>query len=503
MRLLELREFDVERRALVPRFSTDGASARFAPAARREPAGDELERWLAFCQAGRIEVHAAPSRSGLGALLHARGASAPVVCGPLRGDAQPLGVALFELDGARAPDAAELACAAALLEPLATALQNATRERAQHALRETAEADRRSLLARLGRTEIAETIVGTEGGLREVMERLALVAASDLPVLLLGETGSGKEIAARAIHGRSPRRERPFLRVNCGAIPAQLIDSELFGHERGSFTGATGSRAGWFERADTGTLFLDEIGELPLEAQVRLLRVLQDGTFERVGGQQGLRVDVRIVAATHRDLAAMVEREQFRRDLWYRIAVFPVHLPPLRERPEDLPALATHFALKAARRLGIAPQSPTREDLDLLAGYDWPGNIRELASVMERAVLLGGGARLAIGPALGVGGGEPRRASEVQRAPRRDAEQPAQHGAPPHFPHEARGAAPPLARSGPPSRRELEDALRRSLGRVEGPFGAAAALGLNPNTLRSRLARLGVDASAYRKRARR
>src|SRR5712691_1076091 len=246
-----------------------------------------------------------------------------------------------------------------LLEPLAVALENDRRLRELSALREAAEADKQSLLRRLGRTELADTIVGANGRLRPVMERVELVSHSDVPVLLLGETGSGKEVIARAIHARSARAAGPFIRVNCGAIPPDLIDSELFGHEKGSFTGAADTRKGWFERADAGTLFLDEIGELPLPAQVRLLRVLQDGIIERVGGQQPIRVDVRIVAATHRDLAAMVKAGTFREDLWYRINIFPILLPPLRDRAEDIPELARHFAQRAANRFGLAYVKPT------------------------------------------------------------------------------------------------------------------------------------------------
>ena len=191
------------------------------------------------------------------------------------------------------------------------------------------------------------------------MERVELVSKSDVPVLIFGETGSGKEVVARAIHNRSPRAKRPFIRVNCGAIPHELIDSQLFGHEKGAFTGATETRQGWFERADGGTLLLDELGELPLAAQVRLLRILQDGWLDRVGGQRPISVDVRIVAATHRDLPAMVAAGQFREDLWYRLAVFPIVLPPLRERREDIPELARHFAQRAATRFGLYPAEPT------------------------------------------------------------------------------------------------------------------------------------------------
>src|SRR4029078_13148661 len=202
------------------------------------------------------------------------------------------------------------------------------------ALREASEAERQRVWRRLGRNATGETIVGDSERLAHVMQRVDLVSRSEVPVLILGETGTGKELVARATHNRSERHDGPFLRVNCGAIPRELIDSQLFGHERGSFTGASETRQGWFERADMGTLFLDEIGELPLDAQVRFLRVLQDGFVERVGGPKPIRVNVRVVAATHRDLAAMVREGTFREDLWYRIAVFPILLPPLRERIE-------------------------------------------------------------------------------------------------------------------------------------------------------------------------
>ena len=233
-----------------------------------------------------------------------------------------------------------------LLEPLAVAVRNDRYVRELSTRREAAEADRESLLARLGRQDLTDTLVGAESGLKEVMRRVDLVARADTPVLILGETGSGKEVVARAIHNRSRRAAGPFVRVNCGAIPPELIDSELFGHERGSFTGATSLRKGWFERADGGTLFLDEVGELSPGAQVRLLRILQDGSFQRVGGQRLLHVDVRVVAATHRELQAMVTQQRFREDLLYRINVFPIHLPALRERVQDIPAMATHFALR-------------------------------------------------------------------------------------------------------------------------------------------------------------
>jgi transcriptional regulator with GAF, ATPase, and Fis domain len=398
---------------------------------------------------------------------------------------EPRLTALLLLAGLREPALpAARGCIVALAEPLASALRHHVRERDAAALHEAAEADRRSLLNRLGRKDIAEAIVGADSGLRDVMERVAQVARSDAPVLLLGETGSGKEVVARAIHRQSPRAEAPFIRVNCGAIPGELVDSELFGHERGSFTGALAQRRGWFERADGGTLFLDEVADLPLQAQVRLLRVLQDGLVLRVGGEQSIAVNVRVVAATHQDLRAMIRDGRFREDLWYRLAVFPIELPSLRERLGDVPSLAVHFAQRAAGKLGLAPCMPTEEDIRLLCGYDWPGNIRELSSVIERAAILGNGRQLEVAKALGVA------------APAASALRP--------MPAPARIVEP---RSGPAptstfddqARTIIEAALRRSLGRVDGPFGAAQALGLNPQTLRSRMKKLGIDARSLRK----
>ncbi|HTO07991.1 MAG TPA: sigma 54-interacting transcriptional regulator [Myxococcota bacterium] len=402
-----------------------------------------------------------------------------VLVSPLLREDEPAGVLVLVARAARHFDREHEEIARALVEPFSVALENDRRVAELEGLRQAAEADKRSLLTRLGREDLSENIVGADSGLRASMERIELAAPSDVPVLLLGETGSGKEVAARAIHSRSARASGPFLRVNCGAIPAGLIDSELFGHERGSFTGASALRKGWFERADRGTLFLDEIGELPLAAQVRLLRILQDGSFERVGGTRPLHADVRIVAATHRDLHQMVSEGRFREDLWYRLAVFVVHLPPLRERPEDIAALATHFALRAATRFGLPALSPTRDDVSLLAAYAWPGNIRELGAVMDRAVLLGQGRALEVAQALG---------PAAARAP----------GAPEPAP--APAAAEPAARLDDAMVRHIEAALGRTFGRIEGPFGAARALGINPHTLRARMRKLGIDWRRFRAR---
>jgi transcriptional regulator with GAF, ATPase, and Fis domain len=266
------------------------------------------------------------------------------------------------------------------------------------------------------------------------------------------------------------------LRVNCGAIPPELVDSELFGHERGSFTGATALRRGWFERADGGTLFLDEVGDLPLHAQTRLLRVVQDGVFERVGGERPIRVDVRIVAATHRDLESMVAKGAFREDLFYRISVFVIRLPPLRERLSDLPALAAHFADRAGKRYGAGGLEVTPSDLALLSRYAWPGNIRELAAVIERAAVLGGGKRLELARALG------------STLPRRPA---AVHAS-------ATGREHTISSLDEALRVHIDRALQECGGRVEGAHGAARVLGVNPNTLRSKMRKLGISPRRHR-----
>lgn len=334
---------------------------------------------------------------------------------------------------------------------------------------------------KLDSTETKQVVVGSNRGLKAVMERVQQVARADAPVLILGETGSGKEVIARAIHAGSRRARGPFHRVNCGAIPPELIDSELFGHERGAFTGATGRRLGWFERADTGTLLLDEIGELTPPAQVRLLRVLQDHAFDRVGGHKAIHVDVRIIAATHRDLPSMVAERKFREDLWYRLAVFPIRLPALRERPEDIAAFAEHLAAKACGRYGTLPIRPTESDLALLRAYDWPGNVREMSAVMDRAVILGAGKRLDIAKALGLLPSVP----QVARAARLETSVETTAGS--DFP------TLDFVIDG-----HIRLALERSGGRVEGPRGAAALLGINPHTLRARMRKLEIDWSAYR-----
>ena len=401
---------------------------------------------------------------------------------PLVRDREPLGVLLLLARPPRRFDETHQQVAQSLVEPVAVAVAQDAQYHELARLREAVEAENRALLSRLERDSVSDAIVGSDMGLKPVLERIGQVAPTDVPVLILGETGSGKEVLARAIHARSRRAAAPIVRVNCGALAPGLIDSELFGHERGSFTGALNVRKGWFERADGGTLFLDEIGELPLDAQVRLLRILQDGTFDRVGGQKSLKVDVRIVAATHRDLQAMVAQGTFREDLWYRISVFPIDLPPLRERPEDIAPLATHFASRAARRLGTGPLMLSREDIDLLTSYPWPGNVRELATVIERAAILGEGHSLRVQTALGPA------VTRTGRMTTRDWAARATTVA----------AVADSMTLDDAIRSHIVQALRATHGRIEGPFGAATRLGVNPHTLRARMRKLGIRWATFR-----
>ncbi len=475
VRELDLARLAIETAAAAPRGDTPSAART-----RGELGAGELDTILAWCRSTAVE-------GGPASVMYQRipgllpdGLAGEVLAGPLSVRGEPLGVLLLIAAPGESFDREHEDVARSLLEPLSAALENDRRLRSLTVVREAAQADRAALLSRLGRNELAEQpIVGGESGLAPVMERVALVAGLDVPVLVIGETGSGKEVVARAIHTRSRRAAGPFLRVNCGAIPPGLIDSELFGHERGSFTGALAERRGWFERADRGTLFLDEIGELPLEAQVRLLRVLQDHTLERVGGHRPITVDVRIVAATHRDLRALIAEERFREDLWYRLAVFPIDLPPLRDRVEDVPALANHFALRAATRFGTPPRIPSQADLELLVAYPWPGNVRELIAVIERAVILGDGASLEVAKALGVAPGAP--ASTPSRAPGVMTVQ------------EEKFATLDQAVA-----RHIEAALARTRGKIEGRGGAAELLGVNPHTLRARMRKLGVNWRRFR-----
>jgi Nif-specific regulatory protein len=331
-----------------------------------------------------------------------------------------------------------------------------------------------------------EEIVGSSPALLAVLQLVERAAPTDATVLILGETGTGKELIARAIHDRSARKDRPLVKVNCGAISAGLVESELFGHVKGAFTGALDKRTGRFELADGGTLFLDEVGELPSETQVKLLRVLQEGEFEPVGSSRTVKVDVRIIAATNRNLEDEVKAGRFRADLFYRLNVLPLHNPPLRQRKEDIPQLAMFFLSRFSRQFGRTLDGIAQETIELMMNYHWPGNIRELQNLIERGVVLSNGAALTIDRRLlpSAQTGQP-----MPEAQPLVVAQAAAH-------HSEQHAAPPLA-----SPTSLEDLERQHILKVlsqtnwviEGDKGAARMLNLHPNTLRSRLKKMGIQ----------
>lgn len=310
-------------------------------------------------------------------------------------------------------------------------------------------------------------VVGSETGLKKVMEQIARVAHTDAPVLLTGETGVGKDVAAFAVQQRSRRRDGPFVRVNCGAIPDTLLDNELFGHERGAFTGAQVQYKGRFERAHGGTIFLDEVGELTPGAQVKLLRVLQNGEIERIGGSRTIKVDARVIAATNRDLQKMVQDGEFRQDLFFRLNVFPIAIPPLRERREDIPLIVDYLIRKTARRMNIAVPKLAPGEIHLLVDYDWPGNVREVANIIERAII-----RNPLGPLVPV--------VEVGSVSGKI----------------INSFFPPCSEMPLPLDEVLSyyftSVLAYSKGKINGPDGAAKLLGVNPHTIRSRMDKLGV-----------
>ena len=315
-----------------------------------------------------------------------------------------------------------------------------------------------------------EEILGSSPGLLRLLSRVESAAPTDANILIYGETGTGKELIARAIHSRSARRESPLVKVNCGAIPAGLVESELFGHVKGAFTSASGSRVGRFELANGGTLFLDEVGELPLETQVKLLRVLQEQEFEPVGSNRTIKIDVRILAATNRNLEEMVQAGTFRSDLYYRLNVIPLHVPALRERRSDIPVLVTSFLEQYAKRMGKAIRAASQETMKLLQDYAWPGNIRELQNVIERGIVLSKGSILKLGPdMLPVEGSDRALEPEPSLAP---------------------GGMLSLREA---QRRHILNALETTGWRISGPRGAGATLGVHPNTLQSLMKRLGIE----------
>jgi transcriptional regulator with GAF, ATPase, and Fis domain len=317
-----------------------------------------------------------------------------------------------------------------------------------------------------------EEIVGHSTALRAVLRKVKQVAPVETTVLLTGETGTGKELIARAIHALSPRKDRPMIKVNCGAIPQGMVESELFGHERGAFTGALQRRIGRFELADKGTLFMDEVGELPLDTQVKLLRVLQEQEFERLGGVTPISVDVRLVAATNRDLETEISESRFRSDLYYRLNVFPIRVPPLRERPEDIPQLVRHFLTHFQRKLAKPLRGVTPAGMRHLTEYAWPGNIRELQNVLERACVLARGPIVDVDAALGV----------TDRA----------------VPEAVPLVDDRIVTLDEHERMQIRRALDETGGKIHGPGGAADLLGINASTLRSRMEKHGMKGGAAR-----
>ena len=396
--------------------------------------------------------------------LAAVGVRAYVAC-PLKVLGKPAGVAIFCFGAPVALTHDQLAVLSEVSRPLGVAVANALANEEIRQLREQLEAENISLRTQLDQAPWFEGIVGDSQPLRRALDAVEHVSATGATVLITGETGTGKELIARALHRRSPRAHGPLVMVNCSAVPETLLASELFGHERGAFTGAVGRRKGRFEQSHGGTLFLDEIGEMPLGTQVLLLRVLQEREFERLGGGEILRVDVRIVAATNRDLGQQVRAGLFRDDLYYRLNVFPIRMPTLRERREDIPLLVAHFAGKHGMRFGRPITRIERRTLKLLEAYDWPGNVRELENVIERAVILSRSGTLRVnrdalpGPALKTNMEAQLEASE---------------------------------------REMIESALQASTGRVAGSNGAAKRLGMAPSTLDFRIKRLGIDKFRFR-----
>ena len=307
-----------------------------------------------------------------------------------------------------------------------------------------------------------EEILSQDAGFKAALSHVEQAAPTDATILILGETGTGKELIARAIHNLSPRKNRPLVKVNCAALPANLIESELFGHEKGSFTGAIAQKIGRFELAHNGTIFLDEIGELPLDLQVKLLRVLQEGEFDRLGSAETIRVDVRVIAATNRDLGKEVREGAFREDLFYRLNVFPVHVPPLRDRKDDIPILVEHFLRRYCKKTGRVIDVIPQKTMDTLQAYHWPGNVRELENIIERAVILSRGKRLELGDWFAAEPDIP--ASDAEIATLEELE-----------------------------RNHILHVLKLTRWRVSGPKGAAKILDINPQTLVSRMKKLGIE----------
>jgi formate hydrogenlyase transcriptional activator len=404
-----------------------------------------------------------------------------ICCVPLTTHSRTFGTINFASRNAEAFSTPDVELLQQVSSQVAIALENALAFKEIDALKDKLAVEKLYLEEEI-RTEFSfDEIIGESPALRRTLAQVELAAPAGTTVLILGETGTGKEIIARAIHNLSPRRERTFVKVNCASIPAGLLESELFGHERGAFTGAVTQKIGRFEFADRGTLFLDEVGDLPLELQPKLLRVLQEHEFERLGGNRTIRVDVRVVAATNIDLAQLVAEKKFRSDLYYRLNVFPIHVPPLRERPEDVPLLVRYFVQKFSRRQNKTVEYIPSPVMDALVNYPWPGNVRELENLIERAVLLSPGKELRVPVA---------ELKEVSTA--------AVFAAPIDVASPAAPSSSPAGPSGLPrtldeaQRQHILQVLRQTQWRIAGPRGAAAILGIKRTTLQARMRKLGI-----------
>jgi formate hydrogenlyase transcriptional activator len=444
-----------------------------------EPTADEKANVVAVFQSGQgvilsreeLEAESLPAHIGIHSLAHV----------PLKGRSGIVGVLTLgtRREGAFSPD--DVAFLTQIAHQVALAIENAMAFGEVSELKNKLAQEKLYLEDEI-RSELKfEEIVGKSEALRRVLQQVETVAPTDSTVLIYGETGTGKELVARALHNLSARHANGFVKLNCAAIPTGLLESELFGHERGAFTGAISQRVGRFELANHGTMFLDEIGEVPLELQPKLLRVLQEREFERLGSTRTLRTDARLIAATNRDLEAMVREQRFRSDLYYRLNVFPVRVPALRERPEDIPLLVRHFVQQFSRRLSKAIDTIPSETMTALIRYPWPGNIRELQNVIERAVIL------TTGPVLRVPSEDLVSANSLPMAQPSDIQPPA--------------AAPTSANRNmrtmldDTERHQILAALEQTNWTVAGPNGAAARLGMKRSTLQSRMQKLGIRIS--------
>jgi formate hydrogenlyase transcriptional activator len=406
-------------------------------------------RWPHFLE--RVKPYGVQSSSGL----------------PLTTARRRLGTLVFACKQPSAYDPADVCFLQLVANQVAVAVENALAFQEIEALKDQLAKEKAYLEEEVRTEHDFGEIVGESAALRRVLKKVETVAPTDSTVLIYGETGTGKELIARALHERSPRRGRTFVKLNCAAIPTGLLESELFGHEKGAFTGAISQKVGRFELAHRGTMFLDEVGDVPPELQPKLLRVLQEQEFERLGSTRTINVDVRLVAATNRDLAAMVADGRFRSDLYYRLNVFPLALPPLRERPEDIPRLVRHFTQHFARRMGRRIESIPSAVMEALVRYPWPGNVRELQNVIERAVILSPGSSLQV----------PLGDLQPEAAP---APAPA-------------AAAVTLADA---EREHILGALRATGWVVGGPKGAASRLGMKRSTLQKKMQKLGISRPA-------